>query len=99
MESNVKFKQIAVFEGDGNLFAPCLYAVDEDGQLWRKQFGCNWVKNQMPTDWQKELSDANFGLIKAMKDRKYVRFAEYARECATRIAHAAFMLHPGLREE
>jgi len=101
MESNVKFVQIAVTMGN-DILSPTLYGVDTDGQLWRKSFGCDWVKSQMPIDWQKAFDDelkCAFGLATVILKGAHPAYLKRMHDSSVRLAHAAFMLHPELREE
>lgn len=101
MQSNVKFVNIAVTMGN-DLISPTLYGLDTDGQLWRKTFGCDWVKSQMPVDWQKSFDDElkhTAGLATIILRGAHPQYMKSIHDSCVRLAHAAFMLLPELREE
>lgn len=94
MESNVKFK--SVFQADN-----AIYGLDEDGQLWLFTASFNeWHKVVMPMDWAKELNSAIYGFLSGYMELRHKTTQDtYKIAKAIRAAHAAFMLHPELREE
>lgn len=103
MESNVKFVQIVLTMGN-DFLSPAIYALDTDGQLWRRLFGDDWVKSEMPMDWQKAFDDE----LKFNNDHHWSRevlrnahpaYLKRIHDSCVSLAHCAFMLHPELREE
>jgi hypothetical protein len=103
MESNVKFKQIAVVREASGYYGEIL-GLSEDGDIWQlvRNGEDDWNKVAMPMDWQKELDNA-IASYESLKGNALIARTTmppiFALGCSNRIAHAAFMLHPELREK
>lgn len=105
MESDVKFKQIAVV-GETDTHYGEILGLSEDGDVW--QFVRNgedvWNKIGMPMDWHKAFDDEmahnnNHHWSREVLRNVHLAYLKRIHDSCVKLAHAAFMLHPGLREE
>lgn len=103
MESNVKFKQIAIMRETDEYYGEIL-GLSEDGDVWQvvRDGDWNWKKIDMPMDWQKELDyelNLTHNLATVILRGASPAYLKRMHDSSVKLAHAAFMLHPELREE